>query len=77
MQSQYSSETKIRAGHDKYLSYCSIPKEKHHDQDNLWKKTFKWGLAYNFRGLIHIHHGENMVAGRHAQRRNNKFDLTS
>ena len=23
----------------------------------LIKKTFSWGLAYNFRSLVHYHHG--------------------
>lgn len=37
---------------------------RHHDQGNIDKKTFNWGLAYSFRGLVHDHLGnrqEGMV----------------
>ena len=42
------------------LSYWSIAVKRNHDQDNLQKKAFNWGLAYIFRGQIHGHPvGEN------------------
>ena len=39
--------------------------KRHHNQGNLEKKAFDWGLAYSFRGSVHDHgweHGSRQVS---------------
>jgi hypothetical protein len=36
-------------------SYCSVVVMRHHDQGNLEKKAFTWGLVHSFRGLVYYH----------------------
>ena len=40
--------------------------KRHHNQGNLQKKTFTWGHAYSFRGLINDRHGGDLIEDRHS-----------
>lgn len=39
------------------LSYFSTAVKRHHNQENLWKETFNWGLLTVSEGEVHDHHG--------------------
>lgn len=55
-----------------------MKKHYNHDQDNLKKEAFNWGLTFRFRGLACDHHGAwRMVASRQAWSRSNSSDLMS
>jgi hypothetical protein len=41
-----------------FSCYCPTAERKHHDQGSIQKKTFNWGFANCFRGLVYEYYGE-------------------
>lgn len=62
--------------HEHCNSYYSIAVKRCHDEGNFKKKTFRWGLAYSFRGWVYIVMVRCMAADRQTWHWSSSWSLT-
>lgn len=59
-----------------HFSYFSVAVTRNHDQVNLQKNSFHWGLASRFSRWVHDHHDGSMAADMQAKPKSS-WELTS